>query len=282
MATTEGPSPKKADVLGNLDPRYLGEYVQFSGKIREYVNETLGRAFRADPNPVRRDHHVVSLVQLEYAAYEDAAAILKALISVRQGKTRTVLEILESYRPGEAILATILDESAAETSEKLYACLRLQDAIPSDWTHWFPALDLEKALLLACRFFALDCRANQKDLGVAAYNKSKHGPLVVARGDLLGPGIASVPSMFFANKWPAKYGENPVIVYGFPNTDEKIEERERSIHFVQRSLRLVVATLLCHIYPEEVARRWGAPEAMWKSSPMRDVVEFVGEITVRK
>ena len=30
--------------------------------------------------------------------------------------------------------------------------------------------------------------------------------------------------MFFSNRWPAKYGANPVIVYGFPSTDEKIEE----------------------------------------------------------
>ncbi|HLA89275.1 MAG TPA: hypothetical protein VJL28_02445 [Gemmatimonadaceae bacterium] len=88
--------------------------------------------------------------------------------------------------------------------------------------------------------------------------------------------------MFFSNRWPAKYGANPVIVYGFPSTDEKIEERERLIHFVQRSLRLVVAVLLGHIYPQEVTRRWGTLEAMWKSPPLRDVVEFVAEITEKK
>ncbi|HLA89274.1 MAG TPA: hypothetical protein VJL28_02440 [Gemmatimonadaceae bacterium] len=154
----------KADVLANIDPRYLSEYVQFSGQIREYLNDTLGRAFRADPNPVRRDHHVVSLVQLEYAAYEDAAAILKALISVRQGKTKTVLEVLESYKPGEALLAAVLDNASARTAEQLYEVLRLKEALPAQWSTWFQTLDLQKSLLLACTFFVLDCRSDQKDL----------------------------------------------------------------------------------------------------------------------
>ena len=61
----EESSLTKTEVLSNIDPRYLGEYVEFSGKLREYVNDTLGKAFRADPNPMRRSHHIVSLVQLE-------------------------------------------------------------------------------------------------------------------------------------------------------------------------------------------------------------------------
>ena len=279
---SEALPPNKTKVLSNIDPRYLGEYVEFSGQLREYVSDTLGRAFRTDPNPMRRSHHVVSLFQLEYAAYEDAAAILKALISTRQGRTSTVLEVLESYKPGEAVLASVLDELFAATAEKLYAALRLEEAIPAEWVSWFPKLDLKKSLLLACRFFVSDCRTNQKELGVAAYNKSKHGPLVIAKGDLFDPALAPVPSMFFKNRWPAKYGTNPVIVYGLPSSNETIENRERSIHFVQRSLRLVVAVLLGHMYPTEVSRRWGSLELMWHSDSIRDLVEFVAEITVKK
>jgi hypothetical protein len=104
----EASPPTKTEALSNIDPRYLGEYVEFSGQLREYVKDTLSKAFRTDPNPVRRSHHIISLVQLEYAAYEDASAILKALISTRQGKTNTVLEVLESYKPGEAVLASSL------------------------------------------------------------------------------------------------------------------------------------------------------------------------------
>lgn len=276
------PGPQKADILANVDPRYLGEYLEFAGQIREYVNDTLGRAFRADPNPVRRAHHIISVIQLEYAAYEDAAAMLKALIAFRQGKSKTVLEVLESYRPGDALLSAVLDAVDAATEEKLYAALKLGHASPSTWGEWFPRLDLKKSLMLACRFFAHDCRVNQKDLGVAAYNKSKHGPLVVANGSLLGPRLTPVPSMFFSNRWPEKYGVNPIIVYGFVHDDAKIEEHERLVHFVQRSLRLIVAVVLGDTYPDEVKRRWGSIEAMWKSPALRDVVEFIAEITAKK
>lgn len=276
------PIPEKAEVLARLEPRYLSEYVCFSGQIREYVNDTLGRAFKNDPNPFRRDHHVISLVQLEYAAYEDAAALLKALLALRAGKAATVLDVLESYSPGEAVLANVFDETATGTPEALFAALRLGEAIPAEWNSWFPGLDLKKSLSLACGFFVKDCRTNQKELGIAAYNKSKHGPLTIAKGDLFGPNLAPVPSMFFRNKWPEKYGPNPLIVYGFPSDDEAIENRERSIHFVQRSLRLLVAIILGHAYLDEVKRRWGSLEAMWRSNCLRDVLEFVEEITVKK
>ena len=69
------PPQTKTEVFRSIDARYLGEYVEFSGLLREYVNDTLSKAFQADPNPGRRSFHIVSLVQLEYAAYEDAAAI---------------------------------------------------------------------------------------------------------------------------------------------------------------------------------------------------------------
>jgi len=278
----ETTSPTKAETLSNIDARYLSEYIGFSGQIREYVNDTLSKAFRDDPNPIRRAHHIISVIQLEYAAYEDAAAILKALISMRQGKTKSVLETLEGYKPGEAVFTSVLDEACIETAEKLYLTLRLEEAIPSEWFSWFPNLDLKKALLLACQFFTLDCRNNHKKLGIAAYNKSKHGPLVVAKGDLFGPLLSPVPSMFFANKWPEEYGPDPLIVYSFPNSDEAIENRERSIHFVQRSLRLFTSVLLGHIYLKEVIRRWGSLELMWSSPQTKDITEFIAEITAKK
>jgi hypothetical protein len=273
--------PTKAEVLAAIEARYLTEYVAFAGQIREYVSDTLSKAFRADPNSIRRSHHVVQLVQLEYAAYEDAAALLKALLLVEQAKAATILETLESYRPGDAVLATVLQSAGASTPEQLYDLLHLEEAIPKRWHDWFPNADLRKAFLLACRFFIYDCCDNQKQLGVAAYNKSKHGPLVVSRGDLLGPSLAPVPSMFFANRWPDKYGPNPMVVYGFPSADENIEERERCIHFVQRSLRLIVAAVIGRKHVSEVLVRWGSIEGMWRSYELRDVIELVEEINRR-
>ena len=57
------------------------------------------------------------------------------------------------------------------SGEALWRALRLEDWIPSRWQEWFPDLDLEKALRLACTFFVEDCVQNQKRHGIAAYNK---------------------------------------------------------------------------------------------------------------
>lgn len=278
--TTDPPTKKQA--LANIDGRYLAEYIAFAGQMREYVNETLGRAWRADPNPVRRAHHLLSVVQLEYAAYEDAAAMLSALLRFHAKKSTTVLETLESYPPGEAIVSKVLDAAHITGADELFAALGLDAGVPALWRQWFPDLDLEKSLRLACRFFVHDCRANHKPHGIAAYNKSKHGPLVVSSGEVLGPRLAPVPSMFFAAKRPEEHGGNPVIVYGWPDDPETIETHERAVHFVQRSLRLIVSVLLPLYYPDEVQRRYGGPEAMWRQRELRDIVEFIDEITRKK
>lgn len=279
MAT---PPPSKLEVLAKIDAWYLTEYVAFAGQIREYANDTLGQAFKADPNDLRRAHHMVQLVQLEYAAYEDAAALLKALISFRQGSTATVLATLEAYKPGDAVLSTVFEAHRVTSAKDLFGLLRLDGITPLEWAVWFPALDLEKALLHICQFFTIDCRANQKPEGVAAYNKSKHGPLVVSRGDILGLRFAPVPSMFFANKWGGEFAGKPVILYGFPSSDEQIENKERVIHFVQRSLRTLVAALLPAVYPAVTESRWGPPVEMWQNRTFDDILEFIGEITANK
>jgi hypothetical protein len=35
--------PTKTEALSSIDARYLSEYVEFSGQLREYVNDTLNR-----------------------------------------------------------------------------------------------------------------------------------------------------------------------------------------------------------------------------------------------
>ena len=278
---TDG-NPGKAEVLSRIDAWYLTEYIAFAGQIREYVADTLKHAFRTDPNSVRRSHHIIALVQLEYAAYEDAAALLMSLVAVRQGRSPTVLEQLESYRPGEAVLDSVFKQLSVSSPADLHDQLQLDRAMPTAWSDWFPGLDLPKATVHACKLFLTDCRGNQKPIGIAAYNKSKHGPLVLSRGNLLDRRFAPVPSMFFANRWPSEYGPYPVIIYGFEETDAAIEGRERIIHFVQSTLRLIVAVLLGDMYPAVVEARWGSVEGMWHSDELRDVIELIREITIKK
>jgi hypothetical protein len=158
----------KRTVLRNLEFDYLADYLGYAGQSREYINDCLSAAFRADPNPVRRTFHVLAQVQLEYAAYEDAAAMLHALLTFKRSPDGSIIEALEGYRPGEAVIGKVLAAHEANSPEQLFRALRFADACPVQWSGWFPNHDLTKALHVGCQFFANDCAPSHKELGIAA------------------------------------------------------------------------------------------------------------------
>ena len=150
-----------ADVLAQIEPQYFVDYVRLTGIARDYVADMLRRAMEADPNDARRRLHLLGVVAQEYAAYEDAAALLKAWLDWRSGATATPLEPLFGYKPSEARLDKVFTDLSITTGEDLLGALGVADWLPPEWSGWFPALDLERTVLVACRFLAEDCRRNQ-------------------------------------------------------------------------------------------------------------------------
>jgi len=83
------------ETLAQLDPLYFLDYAVFTGAVRQYASKTLEEAFRADPNPLRRRLHLLNLVKEEYAAYEDAGAVLNAFLDYREGKVEVPIASLQ-------------------------------------------------------------------------------------------------------------------------------------------------------------------------------------------
>ena len=79
------------ETLAQLDPLYFLDYAVFTGAVRQYASKTLEEEFRADPNPLRRRLHLLNLVKEEYAAYEDAGAVLNAFLDYREGRSKSRL-----------------------------------------------------------------------------------------------------------------------------------------------------------------------------------------------
>jgi hypothetical protein len=275
-------TPKPLDVLAEIEPHYLSDYLTFAGKLREFMNDTLSRAFKADPNPIRRQFHALSIIYLEYVAYEDAAAMLKSVIRWKAGETRHVLETLANYAPGEAVLNKVFEGAGLTSYRELYAAIGGDSLIPPFWSEFFPELDVKAALLHMCRFFFEDCATNHKELGRKSFNKLKHGPLAFSDGRLVNPTFQPVPSTLIPNPSYAKEGGNPYIIYGFEMKDSQIDERERTIHFTQRGLRLIIGCILSTQYPGELVKKWGGPREMWTSDALEDVLTLIREITVLK
>jgi hypothetical protein len=161
--------------------------------------------------------------------------------------------------------------------------LRIDEWIPGAWAEWFPQLDLKKALRLACKFLFEDCVANQKQYGVIAYNKIKHGLMVVPSGRVYKGDLPDSPAALFST--PAelkKQGAPAYTIYGFPSDDLRIEQRHASIEFVQCNLRLFAGLYLAGRYPAALTARGSRPQELFASPELFDVRHLIAEVTAKK
>jgi hypothetical protein len=114
------------ETLAQLDPNYFLDYAIFTGAVHHYASQTLEVAFEADPNPARRRLHLVNLIKEEYAAYEDAGAVLNAFLDWGEGRVEVPFASLLAYRPGEVALAAMFESHKITSSDQLMLLL--------DWT----------------------------------------------------------------------------------------------------------------------------------------------------
>lgn len=275
-------APEK--ILARVEPLYFLDYALFTGAVRHYASTTLEAAFKADPHPFRRRLHFVNLLKEEYAAYEDVGAVLNAFLEYMQGAATLPLASLLEYRPRDVALAEMFERHKLSAGQQLFDALKLGEWIPADWPKWFPHLDPHKSLRLACNFFFDDCSRNQKKHGIVAYNKIKHGLLVVPSGKQYVPNLPDAPAVLFPTdtKHPGAKS-SPFTVYGFVSDDSQIEERHKVIEFVQCNLRLLAALYVTWRYPGALADRGIAdPKGLFERDELGDVRHLIGEVTAKK
>jgi hypothetical protein len=275
------PEVSPTDSLRSFEAQYFADYCSFSGKIRAYVAAALREAFRRDPGTRRRRFHLLSLIAQEYAGYEDAAAMLKAFLDYRTGKVEFPLVALMNYRPGEAHLDAVFREHGIKEEDELLAKLQAREWVPASWPAWFPEIDIERCLRFACRALVSDLRFNQKKLGIAAYNKIKHGLIVVPSGRKYSKEMPDSPATIYSSKKFVEASDTPFIIYGFPMEDSKITERERLIHYTQLILQMLAALYLSASYPGEVKKVWGGTAAMFRSDDFTELLDLMRQVTVR-
>lgn len=265
------------NTIQQLDPLYFLDYALFTGCVRDYASRTFEEAFSNDPNSIRKPLHFVNLLKEEYAAYEDVGAFLLSFLNFKSGKASTPLETLISFRPGEANISKIFELYNIQTGKDLFGILKIEEWIPINWDSWSPDFNLKKTLTLMCDFFVEDCQKNQKKYGIRAYNKIKHGLLMVPSGKIYLPDLPEGPAMIIKddNKVPT--------LYGFEITNSDLENRYRSIHFIQCNLRLFAALYVCWKYPKHLAlRNFSSPQYLFESSSFSDVQNFLKEVALKK
>lgn len=224
---------------------------------------------------------LLAVYREEYSAYEDLGAMLDALLTNRRTPAVPLLERLISYGPGEVELPKVMERFGITGARELYDHLGLGELIPPNWTEQFPGLDLQKVLRSAADFFFVDCVRNQKKDGVRAFNKMKHGLLWVPNAKRYLPSQIEAPAALFkAEGRRPEAATNPFSLYAIPMTDQHLDSRLRSIHFIQTNLRMIAALRVIASYPEALRRRgFSNPADVLRTSYMADVLNFIDQVT---
>ena len=256
-------------VQKEFDPHYFADYALFSGSLRYYIANSLEHIYRSDPNDVHKRLFVISIYQAEYSAYEDLGTMLYALIRFKKGELSTPLRGILEQKPSNVFLETLLRNHDIKSSDDLYLALGLDASIPDDWP--YPRIDLPKVMKRMCRFIFVDCQSNQKRFGVDAYNRIKHNLAFVPSGNRYLKGLPDTPAILITNPEPKT---DPYVLLGIPMDDDKLEERLRSIEFVQSTLRAFACFYL-------VAHHKGFLKDVRKIDPPSKLFDLVPLIGVR-
>lgn len=271
----------KREALRRIEGDYLLDYAIFTGAVRVYVTRGLEEHFVKDKNDVHRRMFLLALYREEYSAYEDLGAMLDSLLTHRQNPEVPLLERLISYGVGQVELSKVMERFAIKNSQELYARLGLSELIPPNWKQHFSGLDLEKVLRMAADFFFVDCVRNQKKEGLQAFNKMKHGLLVVPDSRRYLPNQIDAPAALFKTDVARPEAvDNPFSLYAVPMTDEHLDERLRSIHFIQTNLRMIAVLRVAALHPDALRRRGVQnPIDVLRTPNLSDVLNFIGEVT---
>lgn len=262
----------------DLDAHYFADYAMFTGVVRMYVARTLEQTFSSDRNHVHRRLCVIGLYKEEFAAYEDLGAFIESMIRWRSYEIQVPFEGMLRYKDDKVALAALFNRRKISNRKVLFETLHLGEMIPSDWKDLFPEIDCRAGLVGISTFIAVDCVNNQKQYGIEAYNRIKHGLALFPNGRRYASSLPDCPAVIINNREPNS--PNPYTLMAMPMDDSSIQQRAKIVEFVQASIRCLAAFYVISRYPGYFARefRIGSDSQIFSSETMTDVIGFFAQI----
>lgn len=264
-------------VLAQLEGDYFFDYATFTGSLREYVVRALEAQLKSNPSELHKRAFLLNVYREEYTAYEDLGAFIDAFLLAKTEPALLPLHRIISYGPGQVKLEGVLKRHQIGTGDGLFEGLGLAAWMPADWSEQYPTIDLKKVLRRACFFVVDDCGPGQRVTGVMAFNKIKHGLVLVPEGRRYASKLPSAPAIIFATRSddPASK-QNPVSILAIQMEPEKLEERLRIVHFTHFALRMFAMLYVLTRFPMVIQQRGFHPNAsVFGSEGMLDVLEFM-------
>lgn len=263
-------------VQQEFDPHYFTDYALFSGALRHYIAKSLEQLYLSDRNDIRKRFFIIAIYQAEYAAYEDLGAMLYGLIRYEKGELSSPLKGILEHKPGTVFLETLFKNHNIKSAEDLFKAVGLEQCIPADWPYL--RVNLPRVMLRMCKFIFVDCQKNQKSYGVDAYNKIKHNLAFVPNGSRYVKGLPNTPAILITNPTPKSA---PYVLLGIPMDDEGIEQRLRSIEFLQATLRALACFYLMGHHRDFLkgSRQIDPPSKLFELLPLVEVRDFMQQLS---
>lgn len=158
--------------------------------------------------------------------------------------------------------------------------MKIAEWIPSDWATAYPDVDIVKAVRRACYYCVDDCYRSQKEEGVSAFNKIKHGGLLIPNGRRLFKNHPEGPAaIFLTQPRNPEPQENPVTLLTITMSDEAIERRRRQIFFVQSTIRLFVLLFVLKNHASAIEARGIKPALqIFADERLSGVLQFAKQL----
>jgi hypothetical protein len=218
------------------------------------------------------------LYKEEYAAYEDLGAFLEAIIRWNKKEVTVPFESILRYKDDKVALGTLFKRHKISNLNELIELLNIDQFLPISWSDHFPKVDCRAGLIGLCAYIAGDCVSNQKEYGVDAYNKIKHGLALFPSGNKHAAGLPDCPAVIISNR--DKTNPDPYTLMTMPMNDISIEQRAKTIEFIQATTRTLAALYVIGNYPGHFRKSLGIQADcevfLWHT--MSDVWSFFRQI----
>jgi hypothetical protein len=278
MAAVSMDRIEREQVHKDLDVHYFADYAMFTGAIRQYLAKTLEEAFKADPNDLHRRLCILGLYKEEYAAYEDLGALLDSIIRWNKNELKVPFEGILTYKDAKVALNTLLKRHGITNEDDLMRIINIDRFVPAGWADHFPEGNCKAGLIGLCKYIIHDCRTNQKEYGIDAYNKIKHGLAVFPNGNKYASGLPNCPAIIISNRGRSE--SNPYLLMAMPMGDSSIEQRAKTIAFVQATSRILAALYVISNYPGHFSASFGVQSdcEVFLSHTMADLKSFFWQV----
>lgn len=250
----------KKEIYWNLEAPFLWDYLGFGIDLRDYNALQVAEA-ASRQNYMGRKLAFISVFGQMMAGFEDAAALLLAL--KRRFSPDPKCPYQKEFTVGETPLfytmVTFRDSRLDKvldctTLDKVYRNFHFDKLVPAGLSEpgfLQPEL-VRRGLLNMAKFLCEDCRTNQtKNHRPEAYNKIKHGAIVLSEGRDLFPEHPSGPAIIM--EAPIADVTYPLQLLTFPYSEEEIESMKRII-WLSKVVRKVLVALYLWLAHEQFVR----------------------------